>query len=111
MRKLFPLVCLLAWSCQEKAVTEAEVDPPTQVTTEGVITTIDNDWGFLIVKLEGGAALKVQDSRFLKSRSGEVHGEILISALEEDQAIVEPISGSTSFGMSLRPGDLVVLAP
>lgn len=109
---LLPFVCLVGWSCQEAKVTEAGPDDSQlQVTEEGIISSINRDWGFLVVQMNGGTALEVGNSRLLSSRSGDVFGEVLVCALEGDRAVVEFIPGSGSSSKQPGIGELVALAP
>jgi len=93
------------------ALNSAQETRRKNLTANGVsslITSVDNDWGFVIVKPHTDALIK-QDSQLIVVRGDKHVGRLSINAIEEGRVLANINYGSLVSGMRIRPGDRVIL--
>lgn len=76
-----------------------------------LITAVDNEWGFVVVKPHEGAMIK-QDSKLVVIRGNKHIGRLNINAIEGDagRVLANIDFASIVSGMRIRPGDRVILS-
>ncbi len=77
--------------------------------SEASITSVSNIWGFVVISgigtknnIEGSAPLLV-------TRNGKMIGKLRISAIEANQVVADIVQESLAPGVTLYPGDTVIL--
>lgn len=93
------------------ALNSAEQQRRQNLKANGVtslITSVDNDWGFVIVKPHTDALIK-QDSQLIVIRGDRHVGRLSINAIEQGRVLANIDYGSLVSGMRIRPGDRVIL--
>ena len=73
-----------------------------------LITSVDNDWGFVIVKPHSDAIIN-QDSQLIVVRGDRHVGRLSINAIESGRVLANIDYNSLVSGMRIRPGDKVIL--
>lgn len=79
-----------------------------QNSISSLITAVDPSWGFVVIKPHPEAVLS-PDSQLMIVRGSQYIGRADINALEANRAIADIDYDSLSAGMSVQPGDRVVL--
>ncbi len=76
-----------------------------------LITAVDNEWGFVVVKPHSDAIIK-QESKLVVIRGNKHIGRLTINAIEDEGArVLANIDyKSIASGMRIRPGDRVILS-
>lgn len=77
-------------------------------TFQASITAVDPNWDFVVIAAGEKSGL-TGDSTLLVTRSGRLLAKLAISQLEANRTIADIIPGSARKGVSLRPGDQVIL--
>ena len=93
------------------ALQSAETQRRKNLKSNGVsslITSVDNDWGFVIIKPHTDALIK-QDSQLIVVRGDRHVGRLAINAIENGRVLANIDYGSLVAGMRIRPGDKVIL--
>jgi DNA repair exonuclease SbcCD ATPase subunit len=75
---------------------------------ESVITSVDQDWGFLVIGAGSNSGFTPQTSLVVE-RDGRFIGRVRPSSIEPTQTIAEIDFGSLAAGVRLQPGDRVLL--
>ncbi len=94
------------------ALKSAEAKRRQNLKANGVtslITSVDNDWGFVIVKPHSDALIK-QDSQLIVIRGDRHVGRLSINAIESGRVLANINYESLVSGMRIRPGDRVILS-
>lgn len=94
------------------ALKAAEVNRRKNLKSNGVsslITAVDRDWGFVIIKPHTDALIK-QDSQLIVVRGDRHVGRLSINAIEEGRVLANIDYGSIVSGLRIRPGDRVILS-
>lgn len=84
----------------------------TSLKSNGVsslITSVDNDWGFVVVKPHPDANISV-DSKLIVVRGDRHVGRLSINAIEGGRVLANIDYSSIVAGMRIRPGDRVILS-
>jgi len=76
---------------------------------EAVVTAVNQGWGFLLIGAGSNSGFTPQTS-LLVERDGRKIGRVRPSSIEPNQTIAEIDLKSLSSGVSLQPGDRVILA-
>ncbi len=76
-----------------------------------LITAVDNEWGFVVVKPHSDAMIK-QESKLLVIRGNKHIGRLTINAIEVEagRVLANIDYSSMAPGMRIRPGDRVILS-
>ncbi|MGJ8657483.1 MAG: hypothetical protein ACSHX6_13625 [Akkermansiaceae bacterium] len=75
-----------------------------------LITAVDNEWGFVVVKPHSDAVIK-QESKLVVIRGNRHIGRLTINAIEDEggRVLANIDYSSLASGMRIRPGDRVIL--
>jgi DNA repair exonuclease SbcCD ATPase subunit len=76
---------------------------------EAVITSVDQDWGFLVIGAGSNTGFSPQTG-LLVMRDGRMIGRVRPSSIELNQTIAEIDFKSLAAGVRIQPGDRVMLA-
>lgn len=76
-----------------------------------LITAVDNEWGFVVVKPHSDAVIK-QESQLVVIRGSKHIGRLSINAIEDEggRVLANIDYSSLASGMRIRPGDRVILS-
>jgi len=75
-----------------------------------LITAVDNEWGFVVVKPHEGSLIK-PESKLIVIRGNKHIGRLSINAIEGEGRVLANIDYSSLVrGMKIRPGDRVILS-
>jgi len=74
-----------------------------------LITAVDNEWGFVVVKPHSDAIIK-QESKLVVIRGSKHIGRLSINAIEGSRVLANIDYKSLAPGMRIRPGDRVILS-
>lgn len=76
---------------------------------ESVITSVNQDWGFVVIGAGSNTGFTPQTSLLVK-RDGRLIGRVRPTAIEPKQTIADIDLESLASGVRLQPGDRVILA-
>lgn len=81
----------------------------SQNSISSLITAVNSDWGFVVIKPHPGAVI-TSDSQLIVVRAGQSLGRLRINAVEPNRVIADINYDSLAAGARVRAGDRVILA-
>ncbi|MCE9610792.1 MAG: hypothetical protein K8R23_11415 [Chthoniobacter sp.] len=77
-------------------------------TLSGRILAVNTGWNFVVISI-GDKQGAVMNATFLVVRDGTPIGKVRITSVEPSSSIADIIPGSTTKGMTIQPGDSVIV--